>query len=174
MDYQHYIGRGPEAQALIAKVRAGHKAFLLNCQIFRDVYGATGLITKGTYGRVIGLGLKEPLSDEEARKRGLKAAGRTGTAYIYKAHKGTKLGKTLLAEIKKLNEGHVDPSKALIKATGMDRMTYSAGVLASSVAGFSPDALVVKVPLGGTDPMPTPPAWLVPCKESEALAAMGK
>jgi hypothetical protein len=78
----------------------------------------------------------------------------------------------------KLNTLAFDPTRFVVKKTGMDHTVYMAGMLGHSVAGYSADVIVVKVPIGGDDPqngnMPTPPPWLVQCKESEALAALGK
>jgi len=185
MGYQHYIGEGPEAQALIDECHAKNEAADAAVRGFQERHGFQNGWRRGTeFG---GPTTEKEMDTAEARSRGLKFHCRIDeNTYAYKPHLGTALGKHMDEEIKEINKTcSFDASKHIIKATGMYRMMSGAHAgsrtglaLYFSTAGFAQSKIVVKVPTGAgrpdQDPMPTPPAWLCEAKESEVLALYGK
>ena len=178
--YQHYIGRGPEAEALIAEANAKHAAYLDAANAFKNERGYENVWQgHGWAGpHVGGPVFKEKMSDKDARAKGLKLDCHVTEGYGYAPHMGTKLGKELQAALDELNKSAIDRVKYIVAQLDMRHEVYSGGRIARTTAGFKSSVIVVKVPTGNGDPqngsMPTPPPWLVPCKESEALAALGQ
>jgi len=178
MEYQHFIGEGPEATALIKQVMAGVKAFQ---EAARTLEVKTGLKFWRTREGIGGPMLENGIDNAEARKRGLKfrcfVPGEKAF-HCFLPHMGTKAGREMSAEIDKINRLRCDASDMIIKATGMEMTVYDGRVIAHSCAGAADGKIVVKIPIkgtdGGDDAMPTPPAWFRPAKESEALAVFGK
>lgn len=178
MEYQHYIGTGPEAEAIIAEANARRIAFSDAAKAFADEQGSFGSWQRGSFNGpvVAGPTFERTLTNGEMSARGLKYYGIVDGQHAYAPRLNTKAGKVLAETLCKLNTLAFDPTGFVIKETGMDHTVYLGGMLAHSTAGYSAGVIVVKVPTGGDHRgnMPTPPAWLAPCKESEALAALGK
>lgn len=185
MEYQHFIGEGPEATALIDKIATRTGEFN---RAVDDLEKRLGLKFWGHRTGIGGPQLEEQLDDAEARMRGMKYKCRfpgKDALHCYLPHLGTKAGKVMKAEIDGVNRLYCDASATIIKAIGMGRMVAQGRILAMSAAGYAQGKIVIKVPCGlrggefsdallGEDPMPTPPAWLRPAKESEVLALYGK
>lgn len=185
MDHKHYIGDGPEAQALIDECHARKQAADDAVLDFQKKHGFQNGWRRGAeFG---GPATEKEMDTAEARSRGLKFHCRIDEdTYAYKPHLGTALGKQMDKEIAEINKTSAfDASKHIIKATGMYRMMGGAHAgsrtgmaLYFSTAGFAQGKIVVKVPAGpgrdGQDPMPVPPPWLREAKESEVLALYGK
>lgn len=184
MEYQHYIGEGPEAQTLIDKCHERKETFHAAVRTFEKKYGFSGTWQNGEErlgGPAMGV-----LDVNEAKAKGLKSHLSMGENLVaYKPHGGTALGKLLACEIAEINKLAVRTSEHIVKATGMYHMQSVAHyasrtgmALAFSTAGYVQGKIVVKVPIGdgGPDskPMPTPPPWLREAKESEVLALYGK
>lgn len=180
MEYQHYIGRGPEAEAIITEANAKYDAYIAEANAFKTARGYENVWQQGGFDgpRVCGPVFKKELGDKDARAKGLKLECHVTEGYGYGPHMGTKLGKELNAALDELSKRAIDRGKFVLAQCGMKHEVYSGGRFARAVAGFKDDVIVVKVPTGNGDPqngsMPTPPAWMTPCKESEALAALGK
>ncbi len=185
MEYQHYIGEGPEAQAILneclARKQAKHDAVIA----FAKRHGFSNAWQRG-HSVLGGLASDKKLSDEEAKALGLKYFKCIEEGcYAYEPHRGTSAGKKLKQEIEEINNDQFDVSDYIIKATGMAHTVFgphaesrSGQCIAHSTAGHACDKLVVKVPIGksmhGDNPSPTPPPWLREAKESEVLALYGK
>jgi len=178
--YQHFIGKGPEAEAIIAEANEKYAAFIDASTAFREERGYENVWQESGWSGpyVCGPVFKERLDDKAARAMGLKPKCRVAEGHAYAPHLGTKLGKELQAALDVLNKSRIDRGKFALAQCGMEHEVYSGGRLARTAAGFKDGVIVVKVPTGNGDPqngsMPTPPAWLSPCKESEALAALGQ
>lgn len=174
--YQHYIGKGPEAEAIIAEANEKHAAFIAAADAFKEEHGFESLWQD--WGGVGGPAFKKRLDNEAARTKGLKFHAYGNAGYAYSPSRGSTLGKSLKAALDELNKVRINRPKHVVKMLGMEHTVYSAGRLAHAVAGFKDGVIVVKVPTGNgdsqNDDMPIPPEWLVPCKESEALAALGQ
>jgi hypothetical protein len=185
MDYQRYIGEGPEATALIDECHARKKAINDAILAFQQRHGFQN--SWKTFDELFGGPITEKeMSKDEARARGLKLHCRIDVAaYAYEPHLGCAAGKQLQAEIKEINKIAFDASKHILKATGMSHTVIgphaesrSGQCIAHSTAGYASGKIVVQVPIGrqmrDSYPMPTPPPWLREAKESEVLALYGK
>lgn len=178
--YQHYIGKGPEAEALIAEANEKYTAYIAASNAFKEERGFEN-VWQGhgwTEPYVGGPVFKEKLSDKDARSKGLKLKFRVDEGHAYAPHLGTKLGKELQAALDELSKSAVDRVKYIVKRLNMQHEVFIGFRWAMTTAGFTDGVIVVKVPTGNGDSqngdIPTPPPWLVPCKESEALAALGQ
>lgn len=184
MEYQHYVGEGPEAEALIKECQDRKEAFRAAVRAFEEKHGFTETWQDSEEqlgGPALGV-----LDVNEAKAKGLVSHARMSEALIaYKPHKGTALGKQMVAEIAEINKLAFRTSRHITKVTGMERMLAGAHpasrtgmALAFSAAGYVGGKIVVKVPTGGGGPydeaMPKPPPWLHEAKESEVLALYGK
>ncbi len=178
--YQHFIGTGPEAEALIAEANEKYTAYIDAMNTFRAERGYENVWQRGDWNgpRVCGPVFRERLDDKEARANGLKLKTSVDEGYAYEPHLGTKLGKALAEELDGLSKNAVDRVKYIVKKLGMRHEVFFNCRFAKTTAGFKDGVIVVKVPTGNGDSqngdMPTPPPWLVPCKKSEALAALGQ
>ncbi|SNS00066.1 hypothetical protein SAMN04488503_2274 [Humidesulfovibrio mexicanus] len=174
--YQHFIGRGPEAEAIIAEANAKYDAFIEAANAFKQARGYENIWMRGT--SVGGPVFKEKLSGKDAKSKGLKMDCYVTEGYGYAPHLGTKLGTELNTALDELSKSSIDRGQFVVKKLDMRHEVYCGRVIGRTVAGFRDGVIVVKVPTGNGDPqngdMPTPPPWLVPCKESEALAALGR
>lgn len=185
MEYQHYIGEGPEAQALIDECHERKDAVNAAVTAFQEKHGFDN--SWQTYDAELGgPATDKEMNAAEARSRGLKLHCRISEdCFAYEPHLGCAAGKQMQAEIKEINKLAFDASKHIIKATGMSHTVIgphaasrSGQCIAHSSAGYVGTKVVVQVPIGkqmrDCDPKPTPPPWLREAKESEVLALYGK
>jgi hypothetical protein len=179
--YQHFIGRGPEAEAIIEEANTKYTAFLDASNAFREERGYENVWQSHHFNgppTVRGPVFKERLDDKAARTMGLKLDCLVDEGHAYAPHLGTKLGKELQAALDELNKSSIHRAKFVVAQLGMEHDVFVGGRFARTTGGFKDGVIVVKVPTGNGDTqngsMPTPPPWLVPCKESEALAALGQ
>jgi len=175
--YQHYIGKGPEAEALIAEAKEKRSIFIDAVAAFKAEMGYDEVWQ--SLDAVRGPVFAKALTSMEARKNGLKLKNTLlAEGHCYVPHMGTNVGKELERRFKELSKLRIDMGEYIVKQSGMAHTVFVGFTLANSVAGFKDGVIVVKVPTGNGDlqngSMPSPPTWLVPCKESEALAALGQ
>lgn len=185
MEYQFYIGEGPEAQELIDECHSKKQAKNDAVSAFQERHGFTNSWSQ--YRSVLGgLASEKKLTSEEAKSLGLKyhMCIEEG-CYAYTPHLGCSAGKKLQKEIDEINKDRFDVSDYILKVTGMEHTVFgphaesrSGQCIADSVAGYAGGNLVIKVPIGtkmrGDGLTPTPPAWLREAKESEVLSLYGK
>lgn len=165
--YQHYIGRGPEAEAVIAEANERYTAFMEASDAFKKERGYEnvwqGHTMSGPY--VGGPVFKEKLDSKGARGKGLVLECQVTEGYGYGPHMGTKLGKELNAALDELSKSAIDRAKYVVKKLDMRHEVYVGRCIAKTTAGFKDGVIVVKVPVGGHTPckeqeLPTPrPGW---------------
>lgn len=175
IQFMHFIGKGPEAEALIAAAREGRAKYADAVKAFIAEHGFENTWSYKDRG-VSGPLFAVQLSDEEAKVRGLKYHGRVSKDYAYTPRLNTAAGRKLAAALEQLNKDFFSANKFLLKETGMGHTVFYCARVGNSSAGYTEDAVLVNVPYlpeGGDGQKPTPPAWLLPCKESEFLAAQG-
>ena len=92
MEYQHYIGEGPEAQALIDECRARVKVKDEAVRAFVDKYG----FTNGWHREhlLCGPATSSMMDDAEARAKGVKYHGALrDDFFMWAPHRGCLLGR---------------------------------------------------------------------------------
>lgn len=176
-----FIGEGPEAEALIAEVKALRDAVSNARDMVQKEYGADGLMLRGHGGDVTGLAFKE-----KQQRPYLKGETKLEGGFGYYPKLNCKQGKELAAKLK-APELKFDASDYIIDALKLHRMcagphaaSRSGMALYYSVADYRGSKVLVSIPgskdedpkLG--DKMPEVPTWLRAVKESEWLAAQGK
>jgi len=179
VEYQHYIGEGPEAQALIQDANDRYMAFMAAAEAFRVEMGFSGSWQKSNFTgpRICGPTYDLRLTKEEEAAHGLKYMGKVDGLHAYEPRLNFKAGKILQAKLDEVNKLAIDQARYVVKKSGMFHEVFVGMVLARSTCGFKDGVIFMRVPTGNGDVqnggMPTPPAWLRPCKESEFLAAQG-
>ncbi len=177
IQFMYFIGKGPEAAALVAAAREGRTRYADAVAAFLAEHGFENTWSYKDRG-VSGPLFAVQLSDEEAKTRGLKYHGRVSKEYAYTPRLNLAAGRKLAEAIEQLNKDFFSANKFLLKETGMAHTVFHGGRVGNSSAGYTEDAVLVNVPYTpegghGDGQKPTPPAWLLPCKESEFLAAQG-
>ena len=176
MEYQHYIGEGPEATAILDTLGALREAMRDAVLAFEKRHGFTA--SWSSRNALGGPLFKKKLAKNVARDLGLKLAGSNEDGFCYEPNRGSKMGKEIAATLDEANKSFCDPSKHIVKATGMGRTLLGGRMIAHTAAGHVDGKIVVKVPIGAkldpqNDPMPTPPPWLREAKESEVGNTLG-
>ena len=181
MEYRYYIGKGPEADALLTEIRQCSEMVHAARVKLMEEYGADALISSPwSRGKPSGLGFKQ-----EQRFSYLKR-GNKGyeDGFVYYPKMNTKAGKELSAKLD-APELEFDACDYILKRLKLFRMVVgrcsgsrTGMAMYHSTAGYCGDKLLVKIPNGNGeldgDPMPQIPTWLCEVKESEWLAAQGK
>ena len=181
ISYQWYIGEGPAAVELIQKISKAVDERERQVHALAAEYGAVACIQSGK--NTIGLAYATPQNERWLKElKTIVHNGQILTAYAPRL--SFQKGKELASRLKDLPEA--DFSDQIVSATGMMKAVLppvgSEACIYQSYAGLCGNILFVRVPFtndvitgqAADDQMPTPPAWMRPCQEAEALAAMDK
>lgn len=182
MKYTYYMGKGPEADVLIAECQAALTAHNAAMDTFTAWAKANGWKNCAVRGNAVcGVISERKLTPAEMSERGVKYLGPAEWDFVYAPIKNRNASAAMRKAIDAARMEDFSASDHIIKETGMrhSAVGVSGGrrVLVHSVAGYGNGVVLVKVPLADSEyksSIPTPPEWLSEVKESVFLAAQGR
>ena len=126
IQFMHFIGKGPEAEALITAAREGRAKYADAVKAFIAEHGFENTWSYKDRGASSPL-FAVQLSDEEAKVCGLKYHGRVSKDYAYTPRLNTAAGRKLAAALEQLNKDFFSANKFLLKETGMGHTVFYCG-----------------------------------------------
>lgn len=166
-NHYNFVGEGPEAVALIAKVSAAQNAANAKRLALCEAHGARGLIMD-YWDASIPRGL---FYTEKQNRPYLKGEEHRGERWVYYPKRSTKIGKALKAALAS-PDLQFSESKMILDELHLHHMTSGDRSLLFSVAGYTEDKVLVSIPVcssvdGDAAILERVPSWFREVTQSE-------